>query len=121
MDDQQIPVARQIEPPKQPQTPTPAETASGRALAALILGILSIVCMGFVAGIPAIIIGHMEIRDIKAGKASKAGEGIAKVGLILGIIGTALTCLVTLAGILMVFIGISAGVMEGIKQAAVSI
>lgn len=85
-----IPTAKPVEP--QVVTPT-APAASARATTALVLGILSIVCAGFLAGIPAIIIGRMELRDIKSGSAPKSGEGIAKVGFILGIIGTAISCL----------------------------
>ena len=83
MDEQNIPVAKPVEsnkPAEQaPQGPT--SQASSKAMAALILGILALVCMGFLTGIPAIIIGKMELKDIKEGKSPKEGEGIAKVGL----------------------------------------
>ncbi|MBT3181082.1 MAG: DUF4190 domain-containing protein [Deltaproteobacteria bacterium] len=123
MDEQNIPVAKPVEsnkPAEQaPQGPT--SQASSKAMAALILGILALVCMGFLTGIPAIIIGKMELKDIKEGKSPKEGEGIAKVGFILGIVGTVLTCLVMLLGFALFFLGISAGMMDGLQEAALSI
>jgi len=122
MENQPIPEARPIEtPPAQPNPQAPGQGASGRAIAALILGILSLICMGFLSGIPAIILGQMEMRAIKAGTSPVAGESAAKVGFVLGIVGTALTCL-TLMGILfMVILGISVGGMEAAKTVALII
>ena len=86
MENQQIPQAQPVEPTQTPQAPQQqGPGASGRAVAALVMGILSIVCMGFLAGIPAIILGSMELKAIKAGSAPQAGESAAKVGFILGI------------------------------------
>lgn len=102
-----IPVAQPVAPTPTP-TP-PAAGASGRAIAALILGILSLVCMGFLTGVPAIILGSMELKAIRANQAPLAGEGVAKVGYILGIIGTVLTCLATLALVALMVLGISVG------------
>lgn len=102
-----IPVAQPVASPSPP--PPAGAGASGRAVAALILGILSLVCMGFLAGVPAIILGSMELKAIRRGEAPAAGEGVAKVGYILGIIGTVLTCLATLAAIALMVLGISVG------------
>ena len=106
MEQENIPVAKPVEPTP-PQEPTQA--ASTRATAALVLGILSIICMGFLAGIPAIILGSMELRAIKAGQAPAAGEGLAKVGYVLGIVGTVLTCLAMMALISLMALGITLG------------
>ena len=73
MNQENIPVA---EPVAQEPRPS-AQGPSGRAIATLILGILSLICMGFVAGVPAIILGSMEMRAIKAGQAPAAGEATA--------------------------------------------
>jgi hypothetical protein len=105
MDEHQVPVATPIAPPPSPMPPA----AGGRAVAALVLGILSLLCMGFLTGIPAIILGHMELAAIKAGKAAAAGESAAKVGYILGIIGTAFTCLTMLLFVILLALGISLG------------
>lgn len=117
MSDENIPVATPVDEPARP----PAEQASGRAIAALILGILSLVCMGFVTGIPAIILGRMELNAIKEGKAVCAGEGVAKVGYILGIVGTVLTCLAMFAFVALLALGISLGTMESIHESANSV
>jgi hypothetical protein len=106
MEQENIPVAKPAEPA---EAPAPTQNASTRAVAALILGILSILCMGFLAGIPAIILGSMELRAIKEGLAPAAGEGLAKVGYILGIVGTILACLAMLAFVSLMALGITLG------------
>ena len=111
MDEQPIPVATPIAPP-----PSAPQAASGRAVAALILGILSIVCMGFLTGIPAIILGKMEMSAIKAGLVPAAGESSAKVGFILGIIGTVLTCLSILGFVLLIVLGVSLGSLSDVQH-----
>jgi len=55
---------------------------------AFVLGLNSLVCFGFIyTGIPAIIMGAMELRDIKKGNASEKGKTFAILGIILGGIG----------------------------------
>lgn len=117
MNQETVPVAKPVETPPGPTPPA----ASTRALAALICGILSLVCMGFVTGIPAIILGSMELKAIKAGSSPTAGEGIAKVGYILGIVGTVLTCLAMLGFAALMALGISLGTIEAVKGAASSV
>ncbi len=119
MDPTTIPHAVPVTPqrPQGPETPA----AGGRAVAALILGILSLMCMGFVTGIPAIILGQMELKAIKAGHAPVSGESSAKVGLILGIIGTVLTCLSVIAVIVMIILGISLGSMSEVANSVGSV
>lgn len=117
MNQDTIPVAQPVESAhvNQPQMPV-SSGPSGRAVASLILGILSLICMGFLTGIPAIILGSMELKAIKRGEATQAGEGIAKVGYILGIIGTVLTCLAVLASIAFMALGISMGAFTEMSQ-----
>lgn len=55
---------------------------------ALVLGIVSIVCCGFIAGIPAIFIGRASEKAQAEGLATNGNLG--KVGFILGIIGSVL-------------------------------
>lgn len=111
MAQENIPVAKPAEEVSEP--PLQAKSSSNRALAVLILGILSLICMGFFAGIPAIILGSMELRAIKEGKAPKEGEGPTKVGFILGIVSTVLTLLAMLALAAIIVLGIYFGKMEG--------
>jgi hypothetical protein len=118
MENQNIPEAEPIESPTSQQPLQQA--ASGRAVAALVMGILSIICMGFIAGIPAIILGSMELRDIKANRAPAAGETAAKVGYVLGIVGTALTCITIILFIIMIALGISMGTMDAVQNVVFS-
>ncbi len=73
-----------------PLLPPPTNTGpSGRAIATLVLGILSLIpCFLFLTGIPAIIMGRSEIQAVRSGQANASGETLARVGYVLGIIGS---------------------------------
>lgn len=115
MEEQKIPVAQPVEPTP-PSGGQPPQTGSTRAVVTLILGILSLVCGGFLTGIPAIIIGNMELKAIKKGEAPKEGEGVTKVGFILGIVGTVLTCLALLGFFLLMLLGITFGTSGALSE-----
>lgn len=86
--------------------PPPPAQASGRAVAALVLGIISIVMCGFIAGIPAAILGKMEMNAIERGEASAAGKGLATAGFWIGAIVSGCSCLATIGYvILMISVG----------------
>ena len=68
--------------------------ASGRAIAALIVSIISLLICCWPAGIVGIVLGKMEMNAIREGRAPRAGESVAKVGFYLGIVATALSLLV---------------------------
>jgi hypothetical protein len=85
-------------------TPTPgAETApktsadNTKSIITLILGILSLACCGFFSGIPAILVGRAELKAIDEGRSPETNRNLTKIGFILGIVGTALSCLGILA------------------------
>jgi hypothetical protein len=59
----------------------------------MILGILSLVCCGLLAGIPALILGNSAQKEIAASGGAQSGEGMAKAGVILGWISIALSIL----------------------------
>jgi type II secretory pathway pseudopilin PulG len=61
----------------------------GKAVASLILGILSLTFFWIVAGIPAIILGHMSRSQIKKSMGKLKGDGMALAGLIMGYISVA--------------------------------
>ncbi len=82
-----------------PPAPPASASASREAVTALVLGILGIVCCGFVAPL-AWYLGQNEQRAIREGRASAAGEGMAMAGRILGMIGTALLILGLVVGLL---------------------
>ncbi len=79
----------------QPQYGAPyggaAPVNTQKATWALVLGILSLVCCGFVAGIPAIILGKNAKAEL--GGCGAVRRAPANIGMILGIIGTALSVL----------------------------
>ena len=69
------------------------ENASGKvvtfptskfSIAALICGILVIWPLRILAAIPAVICGHLALREIKAAQGSMSGKGYAIFGLIVG-------------------------------------
>lgn len=62
-----------------------------KAIWALVLGILGLLCCGFITGIPALILGNSAKKEIDAGNGS--GRGLAQAGFILGIISIVLTVL----------------------------
>jgi uncharacterized protein DUF4190 len=68
--------------------PVQQQSTNGKAIGALVAGILSILCFGLLAGIPAIILGNMARKEIDQGQGG--GRGMATAGFILGIIGTVL-------------------------------
>ena len=84
-----------------PPAPPASAPASRQAVTALWLGILGIVCCGFVAPV-AWYLGQNELRAIREGRSQRpvmlygagvspaAGEVMAMAGKILGMIGTAL-------------------------------
>jgi hypothetical protein len=77
------------------QMPMQQGGASGRAIAALITSIVSLVICCWPASIVGIVLGKMEMNAIQDGRAPRAGETMAKVGFYLGIVATALSLLLT--------------------------
>jgi hypothetical protein len=59
-----------------------------RAKNALLLGLSSVLCCGFLTGIPAIWVGFRALRDIDASDGRLRGRGSAIAGIVLGVIGT---------------------------------
>ena len=76
-------------PPTAPPPAPPAAPSSNRPVIALVLGIIGIVCCA-ICGPIAWYVGKQELDAIAAGQSPAAGEGMAKSGMILGIVGTVL-------------------------------
>lgn len=76
--------------------PPAGETrTSGKAIASLILGILSLACcLNVFAGVPALILGILGINEIKASNGRIKGHGMAVAGIATGIIGMLLVVLI---------------------------
>jgi hypothetical protein len=71
-------------PPVAPGAGSKQQT-SGMAIASLVLGICSIVlCLGPLAGIPAVIMGHKANSDIRKSGGLLGGSGMATAGLVTG-------------------------------------
>ncbi|MNN16632.1 hypothetical protein D3C81_1297800 [compost metagenome] len=74
-----------VEMPMQPVAPP---KTNGKAIAALVLGILAIFIpyVGFILGIVAIIIASLSFKELK--RTGEQGKGLAIAGLVCGIVGT---------------------------------
>lgn len=77
-----------------------AAKTSSAAIWSLVLGILSLLCFGFLTGIPAVICGHTSRSNIRNSAGALTGGGMALAGLILGYIGIFITTLGILAAII---------------------
>ena len=73
-----------------------------KAIWSLVLGILGLVCCGFLAGIPALILGNMAKKEIAASGGAETGAGMAQAGFVLGIIAIVLGVL----GLVLVLAGV---------------
>jgi hypothetical protein len=80
------PGGQQPEPPK-------AAANNTKAIISLVLGIMSIFCCGFFAGIPGAIVGKMEMDAIKQGRSPESNMGMAKAGFWISIAGSVLSIL----------------------------
>lgn len=89
-------------PPGQPYGAPPPN--SGKAVTALVLGILGLVTCQ-VLGVAAIIVGKQATDEIAASGGRLGGEGLAKVGIILGWVAVALLALGVLALLLLLVVG----------------
>jgi type IV pilus assembly protein PilA len=63
---------------------------SGKAIASLVCGVIAYVLLPFIAAIPAVILGHIALSDIKKSAGRLKGQGLAIAGLVLGYFGVAL-------------------------------
>lgn len=96
-------------PPPPPPTGGQTGGGSGKAVTTLVLGILGIVCCQLLGPV-AWVMGNGELKAIAAGTSPASNETLAKVGKILGIIGTVLLAVT----VVWVFIGGGMAVLQGI-------
>jgi len=82
--------ASPIGPIALPQQFAGAPAASQKGLISLILAIVALICCGPFAGIPAAILGWMELDSIKNGRSPADNKWMAMVGLWGGIASTVL-------------------------------
>jgi hypothetical protein len=70
---------------------------SGKAIAALVLGILSLLIAGIILGVVAVVLGVMARKEIAADP-NREGDGMALAGIITGAIGTVLAVVLLALG-----------------------
>lgn len=68
--------------------PSSASLQRGRGGLILTFGILSVLLVGFISGIPAWVMGHRDLKKIRAGIIAPVEKGVIRWGMILGIVGT---------------------------------
>ncbi len=71
-----------------------SEPQNGLAITSFVLGLLSLVCLGALTGIPAVICGHIARGRVRRAPAQYGGAGFALAGLIMGYIGVVATLLI---------------------------
>ncbi len=90
--------------------PRPGGYNSANGVLILVLGILSLVMCGCIAGIPAWIMGNNSLRDIDNGVADPSERGLVQAGRVCGIIATAIAGLtLCLYGMIIALGGAAAG------------
>lgn len=74
--------------------------ASGQAIAALVLSILSFLSCCFPLSIVGVVLGKMEMNAIQEGRSPRAGETMAKAGFYIGLVSIAISVLTMIFGFL---------------------
>lgn len=82
-------------------TGLPPAGRSGKAVASLILGVLSVFC-NILTGVPGLLVGILALRDIGRSRERLTGRGLAVTGIITACLGTLMSC-VALGLILLLF------------------
>jgi len=111
------PAAAVMPPPLYPPPPAPRATAaktSGWAVASLVLGILSFMCLPFIAAVVAVVFGAIAKSGIKRSRGETGGSGLATAGIVLGVINLAL--LLIFAAALVPYIVLNIGETETINR-----
>lgn len=75
-----------------PFQPPPAGVVGGQnqtlGIITLILGIVGLLCLGFLTGVPALVTGFMTLQNVKKDPATYGGKVLAIIGMVLGALGT---------------------------------
>jgi uncharacterized membrane protein YhaH (DUF805 family)/DNA-directed RNA polymerase subunit RPC12/RpoP len=88
---------------------------SGKAIASLVLGILSLFC-NVLSGLPALIVGILALRDIGRSQEPLGGRGLAVAGIITACVGTLLSCVVFFVGLFPLMVLLPA--VQKVREAA---
>jgi serine/threonine protein kinase len=76
-----------------------APRTSRKAIASLVLGLFSILCLCF-TGIPAVVLGALGLLEVERSRGFYKGKGMAIAGILLGSFGCLLGLIAVLAGLL---------------------
>ncbi len=79
-----------------PPPPPVQEGSKSQAIVSLVLAILAFACVGPLASIPAVILGHFALSNINKGKMPADARGLAVAGLVLGYINIAFVIILML-------------------------
>jgi hypothetical protein len=101
--------------PEAPNGQQAQQPASSQAITALVVGLIGIVSCCYLLSPIAWYIGSQEVKAIRQGRSPASGEVLAKVGVILGLVGTALL----VVSVLFLSLG-GLAVLTAFWQAAVS-
>jgi hypothetical protein len=91
----------------------PGPQQSQKGLISLILAIIALICCGPFAGIPAAIVGWMELDAIKAGRVPGDNKWMAQVGMWGGIASTVLHIIGDVLWVLMGMLSAASGPYYG--------
>lgn len=86
--------------PQAAYNPAQALPTSNEAIWSLVLGILSVTCLGLIAGIPAVILGNIAKKKIAASGGLIRGSGLATAGLVMGWVSIGLSAVFILLAII---------------------
>jgi len=100
-----------------PPQPPAALRTSGLAIASLVLGILSF-GLWILAGLPAVICGHVSLSQIKKAAGTIGGRGLAIAGLITGYLGIVGTVVIVLFSAAIYKMGPTLDIAKGVKTRA---
>lgn len=95
------PEYEQDDPGKDSVLPQGEQRKSGKAIASLVCGIISLFVVGVILGIVAVVLGVIARNEIKADPAL-GGDGLALGGIITGAIGAALAIVLIAAGVTLI-------------------
>jgi len=84
-------------PPTEPTPPHSQPPKKGLAIASLVLGILSVTGLFCLAGLPAIITGHIASDRARNAPERYGGAGFAKAGMVMGYVSIFLTLFLMIA------------------------
>jgi uncharacterized protein DUF4190 len=76
--------------------PRPPPKTEAKAVMSLVLGLLSLACIGAFAGLPAIVLGALARRDIDRSRGTLSGRALAAGGIVSGLFGTGIGIVVAL-------------------------